>query len=164
MSFGLSNSNGTASTVARSDHAHGTPSLGTAAAQALAASASAGSAVVASHEDHVHPTTGLVPENASILVANNFLFYSAYSTTNAHVENIPLAITQTWTVPAGYMTIFSLHLHNNGGHPPISAYVFGHLKAAPLDCRIAGFLALWLPILPPSRLPTHSSTRLGQCG
>lgn len=56
--YGLSSGNGSATTVSRSDHTHGTPSLSTNTPAALGA-ASAGSGTTPSKDDHVHPTTGL---------------------------------------------------------------------------------------------------------
>jgi len=57
-SYGASSGNGSATTYARADHTHGTPSLGTSTPNAISgASGSAGSASVPSKEDHTHAFT-----------------------------------------------------------------------------------------------------------
>lgn len=57
-SYGASSGNGSATTYARADHTHGTPSLGTSTPNAISGtSGSAGSASVPSKEDHTHAFT-----------------------------------------------------------------------------------------------------------
>jgi len=54
-SYGAASGNGSATTYARADHTHGTPSLGTANPSNIAnATASAGTATAPSKEDHIH--------------------------------------------------------------------------------------------------------------
>jgi len=59
-SYGQSSSNGVASSVSRSDHTHGTPSLTTNAAstQAIGDSASAGTGTLPAKDDHKHAMPG----------------------------------------------------------------------------------------------------------
>ena len=57
-SYGSASTDGTATTYARADHAHGTPALGTATPNAIAGvTGSAGSASTPSKEDHTHAFT-----------------------------------------------------------------------------------------------------------
>ena len=57
-SYGASSGNGSATTYARADHTHGTPSLGTAIPNAISGAAgAAGSATTPSKEDHTHAFT-----------------------------------------------------------------------------------------------------------
>lgn len=68
--YGASSGNGSGTTYARTDHTHGTPSLGTATPIAISgATASAGSGTAPSKEDHVHAFTP-----SANLAMNGYIF------------------------------------------------------------------------------------------